>query len=87
MRSTTTMHGPNLVAGAKNNLNGLPAFITDGSYSWKDDKTLELTLRFTESPHTYTYVCSFDGNKISMNIKTSFYFGKGDIALTGEAGK
>ena len=87
MRSTTTMHGPNLVAGAKNNLNGLPAFITDGAYRWIDDKTLELTLRFTESPHTYTYVCSFDGKKVSVAIKTSFYFGKGDLVLSGQAAK
>ena len=87
MRSTTTMHGPNLVAGAKNSLNGLPAFITDGAYRWTEDKTLELTLRFTESPHTYTYICSFDGKKVAVNVKTSFYFGKGDINIPGEITK
>jgi hypothetical protein len=87
MRSTTTMHGPNLVAGAKNSLNGLPAFITDGAYRWTEDKTLELTLRFTESPHTYTYICSFDGKKVAVNVKTSFYFGKGDINIPGEMTK
>ncbi|MFT4152437.1 serine hydrolase domain-containing protein [Parafilimonas sp.] len=87
VRSTTTMHGPNLVAGAKNNLNGLPAFVTDGAYRWVDNKTLALTLRFTESPHAYTYVCSFDGKKVNVNIKTSFYFGKGDISLAGETAR
>lgn len=87
IRSTTTMHGPYLVAGAKNNLNGLPAFVTDGAYRWIDNTTLELTLRFTESPHTYTYICSFDGKKIAVKVKTSFYFGNGDIDITGESAR
>jgi CubicO group peptidase (beta-lactamase class C family) len=84
VRSKTTMHGPYLVAGAKGSLTGLPPFITDGSYNWQDDSTLELVLRYTESPHTDTYICNFDQNKISVHIKPSFLYGSKETVLLGE---
>jgi hypothetical protein len=83
----TAMHGPYLVERAKGNLTGLPPFKIDGSYDWKDDSTLELVLRYIESPHTEKLICHFDGNKISLSIQNSFDYGKREIVLKGEADK
>ena len=83
----TTMHGPYLVERAKENLKGLPPFKIDGSYNWKDDNTLELVLRYIESPHTEKLVCHFDGNKISVSMQNSFDYGKKEIVLNGESDK
>lgn len=68
----TTMRGPYLVGAAKGNLNGLPPFKIAGDYDWKNNSTLELVLRYIESPHTETITCTFDGSKISMELKNSF---------------
>jgi len=68
----TTKYGPYLVAGAQNNRVGLPPFKVAGSYTWKNENTLELTLRYIESPHTETMTCSFDGDKVSVEVAESF---------------
>ncbi len=68
----TTKHGPYLVAAAKANLTGLPPFKIVGEYTWKDEKTLELVLRYIESPHTETIICSYDGKNILMTFEKSF---------------
>ena len=68
----TTMHGPYLLTAAKNNLVGLPAFKVAGEYTWIDANTLELVLRYIESPHTQTFLCRFDGQNISIEVKRSF---------------
>ncbi|HLK27292.1 MAG TPA: serine hydrolase [Puia sp.] len=69
---STTMHGPYLVAVAKANLTGLPPFKIAGEYTWKDEHTLELVLRYIESPHTETITCSFDDKNIKMEFARSF---------------
>jgi len=63
----TTKLGPYLVAGAQHNRVGLPAYKVDGAYAWKDDKTLELTLRYVESPHLQTMVLNFDGDYVTID--------------------
>jgi hypothetical protein len=63
----TTKLGPYLVAGAQHNRVGLPAYKVDGAYAWKDDKTLELTLRYVESPHLQTMVLNFDGDSVMID--------------------
>lgn len=68
----TTKFGPYLVAGARANRVGLSPFKVAGSYTWKDEKTLELTLRYIESPHTETILCSFDGDKVSLDFQSIF---------------
>jgi len=68
----TTKRGPYLVAGAKGSLTGLPPFKVAGSFSWVDENTLQLVLRYIESPHTETMICHFDENKISIDIHYSF---------------
>lgn len=68
----TKKKGAYLVARAKNNLEGLPPFAVAASYRWLDAKTLELTLRYIESPHTETYTCKFDADKIDIEAGQSF---------------
>jgi hypothetical protein len=43
-----------------------------GSYSWKDDHTLELIIRYIESPHTMTILCHFGGDEMTAEIHNSF---------------
>ena len=50
----------------------MPASKVAGSYAWTDDHTLELTLRYIESPHTETFICHFDNNTVSIDRKISF---------------
>lgn len=70
--SETTKFGPYLVAGARANRVGLPIFKVAGSYQWKDEKTLELTLRYIESPHTETITCTFEDNKVNVDFQNIF---------------
>ena len=44
---------------------------TAGSYIWKDDNTLELMLRYIESPHSIKMTCLFDGENAEINIHLS----------------
>ena len=68
----TTRYGPYLVAKARGNRVGLPPFKIAGSYTWKDETTLQLTLRYIESPHTETITWTFEGNDISVDFENSF---------------
>jgi CubicO group peptidase (beta-lactamase class C family)/predicted glycoside hydrolase/deacetylase ChbG (UPF0249 family) len=70
--SETTKFGPYLVARARANRVGLPIFKVAGSYEWKDDKTLEMTLRYIESPHTETITCTFENDKVSVDFLNIF---------------
>ena len=70
--SETTKFGPYLVARARANRVGLPIFKVAGSYEWKDDKTLEMTLRYIESPHTETITCTFENDKVNIDIQNIF---------------
>jgi hypothetical protein len=68
----TKMHGPNLFTRAWGNLSGLPPFRIAGAYTWKDEKTIELTLRFIDCMHTRRFTFSFDdNNKVLFNIRDS----------------
>jgi CubicO group peptidase (beta-lactamase class C family) len=67
----TTLHGPNLLLQAKAHFVGLPPSKIAGSFAWKDENTLELVLRFIESPHTETISCKFDKNTVSVVIHYS----------------
>jgi CubicO group peptidase (beta-lactamase class C family) len=63
----TNLPGPSLTGSAKGLL---PAKVA-GSYSWKDENTLELVLRYIESPHRETLTCRFDKNAVLVDIKIS----------------
>jgi CubicO group peptidase (beta-lactamase class C family) len=67
----TTKPGPNLLSRAKAHFAGLPPPKVAGCYGWKDSNTLELVLRYIESPHKETITCRFDQNKIAIDIKNS----------------
>jgi hypothetical protein len=82
----TTRHGPYLVSKAKASLTGLPLFKTMGVYKWKDENTLELTLRYIESPHTETFLCRFNQNSVSIDIQNNVRANE-KLVLQGEARK
>jgi CubicO group peptidase (beta-lactamase class C family)/predicted glycoside hydrolase/deacetylase ChbG (UPF0249 family) len=70
--SETGKFGPYLVAGALHNRIGLPPFKISGSYAWKDEKTLELLVRYIESPHHETITCTFEGDYATVEFRNSF---------------
>lgn len=72
IQGTTTKYGPYLVAGAQTNRKGLPSFKTESSYRWVNEKTVELTLRYIESPHTETITCTFEGEDATIVFSNSF---------------
>jgi hypothetical protein len=79
----TTRPGPNLLTGAKAHLLGIPAVKTDGIFSWTDDQTLELVLRYIESPHTEKITCHFSQNNLTMEIRNSYENESKKTNLTG----
>jgi hypothetical protein len=56
----TAKHGPSIFAQAKNNQNGLPLFKIAQAYTWSDDKTLELSLRYIENVQAEKIIIKFD---------------------------
>ena len=68
----------------ENNSMIYPAKIT-ASYTWKDANTLELVLRYIESPHTETFTCHFHDDKLTLEAARSFDFGKNKIVIEAEA--
>lgn len=66
----TTRPGPALTERAQHAFVGLPGFKTEGAYDWKDANTLELTLRYIESPHKVVLVCHFDGTGVKVDYKS-----------------
>ncbi len=85
LTGTTRKAGPYLLAAAKARLTGLPPFKVAGHYTWVDENTLELTLRYIESPHTERIICHFDENKISIDFANSI--SKSKETIKGELSK
>jgi CubicO group peptidase (beta-lactamase class C family) len=85
----TTLAGPYLLSAATNNLKGLSIFKVASEYTWIDERTLELVVRYTESPHTRTLLCHFDGDKISVVVKRSVLpnMAGGTVTLSGKVRK
>jgi CubicO group peptidase (beta-lactamase class C family) len=83
----TTKRGPSLVGRAKHHFIGLPAPKVVGSYRWLNGHTLEMKLRYIESPHTETFTCTFNGDSLKMEVANSFgadkmiFEGKGIAAV------
>jgi CubicO group peptidase (beta-lactamase class C family) len=84
IESETDRPGPNLLKNAKAHMLGFPPDKIAGCYSWKDENSLEVTLRYIESPHTERITCTFDGNKIAVNIQYSNAFGAEQPTIPGE---
>ena len=68
----TGRKGPNLVYRAKGHFKGLPAPLISGAYFWQDNNSLELDLRYIESPHTEKMVFHFEGEEVQIEIQNSF---------------
>ena len=51
---------------------GLPPFKIAGSYTWKNESELELSLRYIESPHTEIIRCTFEDEYVSIEFVKSF---------------
>jgi hypothetical protein len=80
----TTRPQPNLLLSAKAHSGMLPTYKVAGCFAWKDNNTLELVLRYIESPHSETMICRFDKNKVSVDIQYSNDFGKKQPELKGK---
>ena len=72
-----------IVAGARENFSLLSDNKIAGSYEWLDNQTLELLLRYIESPHSEKIICHFDGTNINVELQNSFDFGSKKTMLTG----
>jgi CubicO group peptidase (beta-lactamase class C family) len=82
LAGTTNKPGPSLTARARENRSVLyPAKVT-GSYTWKDEHNLQLSLRYIESPHTENFICEFGDKGISIRQSNSFENGK-EIVIRG----
>jgi hypothetical protein len=81
----THMPEPALTAGLiENNSVIYPAKIM-AAYTWKDPNTLQLVLRYIESPHTETFTCSFHENKLTMEASRSFEYGRNKMVIEADA--
>jgi hypothetical protein len=67
----TSLSGPNLLKLAKAHNAGFPPEKVFGCFTWKDENTLELVLRYIESPHAEKITCRFDGKKMTVDIQYS----------------
>jgi CubicO group peptidase (beta-lactamase class C family) len=74
--STTQKPGPSLTAGAQENRSMLFPAKVAGTYSWTDDHTMQLTLRYIESPHTEKFNCVFDDHGLSIKVSNSVERGR-----------
>jgi CubicO group peptidase (beta-lactamase class C family) len=83
-KGTTTRPGPNLLVNARGHLAGIPPEQVAGIWRSRNDTTLELTLRYIESPHTETLTCTFTGSRLSVQRKISYLPGSGTPYLTGK---
>jgi CubicO group peptidase (beta-lactamase class C family) len=81
LKGETSMPGPSLTG----TLPGQQKIA--GSYAWKDAQTLELILRYIESPHHATVTCKFDRDKITVALDYGKALGQPVIELKGSAAK
>lgn len=80
----TMKPGPYLLQQAAASLTGISPFKVAGAYTWLDDSTLELTLRYIQSPHTEKIVCRFIGNRVEIESRNSFNPNTIQYELSGE---
>ena len=62
---------PSLTGKPREGSQGFSANKIATAYSWKNDTTLLLTVRYIESPHTQTFICHFNANNINVRIDNS----------------
>jgi len=62
----TNRPGPNLLPQPDANLEEMLPFKVAGAYRWEDDQSLELILRYIESPHTIRRTYNFEGDTVRI---------------------
>jgi CubicO group peptidase (beta-lactamase class C family) len=82
IEGSTAKPGPSLIG----RLGGINENKVAGSYCWKDENTLELVLRYIESPHHETFTCEFDKSKALVSIAPSLAFGRYKEEIRGTVG-
>ncbi len=82
---TTNKPGPSLTGLAIENRSMLYPAKTEGSYTWKDDSTLQLMLRYIESPHTEYINCHFNNNALELSDEGSLDYGKNKVVIKAAA--
>lgn len=65
--SKTGLAGPNLISRPGDSVQHLIA----AAYEWSDNSTLEMIIRYIESPHHIKVKCSFEGDTMVMNTRLS----------------
>jgi len=81
----TSKPGPNLLLGALGHFAGLPPARIAGAFTWPDNKTLEVTVRYIESPHREIYQFVFDGSTLSGNLRFSHMFDRVKWEFKGQS--
>jgi len=80
----TEKPGPNLLNHALNHFEGLESEKVAGSYAWSDENTLELVLRYIESPHHETFRIVFGNDQISLIVRPSLPGQQATVTLLGK---
>lgn len=81
----TLRPGLSLTASAIENTSMLYPAKVAASYSWQDANTLSLILRYIESPHSETFTCHFNGDRLNIDYAKSAGFGKNSTMISGTA--
>ncbi|MDO3625289.1 serine hydrolase [Mucilaginibacter sp. BT774] len=79
----TKMQGPYLLLNGKEDFSILSPYKVEGSYGWKDNNTLQLKLRYIESPHTEIITLHFNDRQLNADVEYSFNYGSKKIGLHG----
>jgi len=81
---STSWPAPSLLQGAKEDFSFLAPYKVDGSYTWLDSNTLELKLRYIESPHSEIITCHFNNGQLTATVEPSFSYGQHKVQLQSE---
>ena len=79
----TAKPGPNLLNNALNHFKLMPTSVAAGSYAWMNPRSVELVLRYIESPHYEVFTCIFEKEGIILNLRSSIASYEGIPALRG----
>jgi hypothetical protein len=67
----TNKPGTNLIPHSGANLRFLAPFKVAGAYNWQGENTLQLSLRYIESPHSEYYTFEFTGDNVTLSHTSS----------------
>lgn len=81
----TLLPAPNLLPNKL--LAGVIPFKYAGSYTWKEDNVLELTMRYIETAHSQRIILRFDQDKVMISSQNTFTQGKNVPEIRGEFAK